>query len=531
MTSPLHLVLLFPVLLLIHTLTTYLLNPLRRVPPAHPLAPFTRLWILSVRWRGIENATLKAAHARLGPVVCLSPAEVSVNCVVGGIREVYGGGMEKGNGSGYCWYGFFANYGGIDNMFTIGGNKAHSTRKRIISNIYSKSVVTTSPVLFAQVSAIIYERFLPRLQSVVSTGDGVFNIYDILHGMTMDIVTGYIFGLQSSSNLVSNPEELTWFLGLYNSRRSYNFWPQELPQWTDAVQKWLGYHLSPQWVDEANGNIEKWTMAMCKRAAAAMQKSDLKPQDTPVVYQQLRAAVAKEAAKMDNGNNKIDVDLTVASEVLDHLAAGFDTSGITLTYIVHELSRHPEIQSRLQEELQTLSPPIALSSAPKLPDPKVLDALPLLHAVTWETLRLHSAIPGPQPRFTPPQGARLGPAELNYYVPGNVRVSASAGLLHLNEDVYDHAEEWRPQRWLEEVSEEKRKDMESRWFWAFGSGGRMCVGSHLAVYQMKYIIAALYSNYTTIIVDDTGIEQSDSYTAPPKSDKFLVKLVEHVKTG
>jgi hypothetical protein len=47
---------------------------------------------------------------------------------------------------------------------------------------------------------------------------------------------------------------------------------------------------------------------------------------------------------------------------------------------------------------------------------------------------------------------------------------------------------------------------------------------------MKYIIAALYSNYTTTIVDDTGIEQIDAYTAPPKSDKLLIKL-EHAKTG
>lgn len=41
---------------------------------------------------------------------------------------------------------------------------------------------------------------------------------------------------------------------------------------------------------------------------------------------------------------------------------------------------------------------------------------------------------------------------------------------------------------------------------------------------MKYIIAALYSNYSTTIVDDTGIEQMDSYTAPPKSDKLMVRL-------
>jgi hypothetical protein len=41
---------------------------------------------------------------------------------------------------------------------------------------------------------------------------------------------------------------------------------------------------------------------------------------------------------------------------------------------------------------------------------------------------------------------------------------------------------------------------------------------------MKYIVAALYSNYSTTIVDDTGIEQSDAYTAPPKSDKLMVQL-------
>lgn len=42
--------------------------------------------------------------------------------------------------------------------------------------------------------------------------------------------------------------------------------------------------------------------------------------------------------------------------------------------------------------------------------------------------------------------------------------------------------------------------------------------------EMKYIIAALYSNYSTTVIDDTGIEQSDSYTAPPKGDKLLLRL-------
>lgn len=109
--SPSTLAVVLPILLIAHLIYKYIQNPLRKIPAAHPLAHFTSLWIDSVRWRSIENATLKAAHAHLGPIICLGPSEISVNCVKGGIREVYAGGFEKGNGK-YNWYGFFANYGG-----------------------------------------------------------------------------------------------------------------------------------------------------------------------------------------------------------------------------------------------------------------------------------------------------------------------------------------------------------------------------------------------------------------------------------
>ncbi|KAF2628750.1 cytochrome P450 [Macroventuria anomochaeta] len=518
------LVLLAPLLFLLRITISYLSNPVRKIPAAHPLAPFTGLWISSIRWRQIENATLKDAHDRLGPIVCLGPREISVNCVKGGIKDVYAGGFEKRDArSGYNWYGFFTNFGN-GNMFSTGLNKLHSARKRMLSNIYSKSVVNASPALQAQVSTILYQRLLPCLASLASGSEkGVFEASSLLSASTMDIVTSYMFGLKAGSNLIEHPSQLLWFLDLYKSRHGWNFWPQEYPRLTSFLKKWLGVRLSPKWVDGANAEIEKWTKNMCDGAAGIMQQGSVKTEETPSVYQQLSAAVAKDAKK--NEVRGVDLKPLIASEMLDHLAAGFDTSAITLTYVVHELSTHKDIQSRLQNELQTLSPRVIPSSQPNLPDPKTVDALPVLHAVIWETLRLHSAIPGPQPRFSPPQGCQLGPNG-EYFVPGGVRVSASAGILHQNEEVYERASEWRPERWLDldKVDEEKRKDMESRWFWAFGSGGRMCVGSHLAVYQMKYIVAALYSNYSTTVVDDTGIQQSDSYTAPPKGDKLLIQL-------
>lgn len=353
-------------------------------------------------------------------------------------------------------------------MFSTGLNKPHSMRKRMLSNIYSKSVVIASPVLQAQVSTILYQRLLPRLATAHSGPDkGVLEASTLISATTMDIVTSYIFGLKASSNLLGRPDQLAWFLDLYKSRHGWTFWPQEFPRLTSFLGNWLGIRLSPKWVDEANAQIEQWTRNMCDGAAVVVQQGDARTEEVPSVYQQLSAAVAKDAKT--NGVTGVDLQTVVASEVLDHLAAGFDTSAITLTYIVHELSTHKDIQSRLQQELKTLSPGLVASSSPSLPDPKTVDALPILHAVVWETLRLHSAIPGPQPRYTPPQGCKLGP-DSEYFVPGGVRVSASAGILHQNEDVYECASEWRPERWLnlDKVDEEKRKDMESRWFWAFG---------------------------------------------------------------
>lgn len=44
---------------------------------------------------------------------------------------------------------------------------------------------------------------------------------------------------------------------------------------------------------------------------------------------------------------------------------------------------------------------------------------------------------------------------------------------------------------------------------------------------MKLIVAAIYSNYTTMIVNDEGIEAIDAYTTKPRSNQLMLKF-EHV---
>ena len=44
--------------------------------------------------------------------------------------------------------------------------------------------------------------------------------------------------------------------------------------------------------------------------------------------------------------------------------------------------------------------------------------------------------------------------------------------------------------------------------------------------EIKQVVAAIYSNFTTEIVDDDGIEQTDQYTAPPTRTKLILRFKE-----
>jgi hypothetical protein len=70
-------------------------SALKDIPNAHFSVPYSRLWLLSIRWRKLENRSRIHLHRRLGPVVRLGPRDVSVNCIDDGIRTIYSAKFDK----------------------------------------------------------------------------------------------------------------------------------------------------------------------------------------------------------------------------------------------------------------------------------------------------------------------------------------------------------------------------------------------------------------------------------------------------
>jgi len=434
-------------------------------------------------------------------------------------------------------------------MFSTIQHTPHSQKKRTMANIYSKSYIAASPQVAANSKVLFSTRFLPLLQSVADSRQPV-DVHEMNNAFTMDFMSAYQFGLAHSTNFTQQVETRKKILHTYHSRRDYEVYSAEMP-WVKPWSRRLGLSIIPKSVDEANQFLEDWNSSMCRAADAYLSQNTDNLRaftgDEPVVYKQFKLALGTLRSKDETAGKAADGLVTLPtirhdehdtitaemhSEMLDQLGAGHETSAIALTYLYWEMSKRPELQAQLRNEVQSLTPRIVwppsdldcdLHNDFSLPDPKQIDALPLLQAIVMETLRLHAPIPGIEPRISPniPGGSTLG----RYSgIPGGVRVSAMPYTLHRNATVFPDPESFVPVRWLSTHTSEAQLREMHRWFWAFGSGGRMCIGSHLAVQEIKLLVATIYGNYTTEIVDDEGIEEIDAYTTRPRSNKLLLRF-------
>lgn len=441
-----------------------LFTPLSKIPNAHFSAPISSLWISSKRRAGTGVRAVYSLHQQKGPIVRLSPGELSV-CTPAALRTIYIGGFEK-----HRWYlDAFANYGTL-NMVSMIEHKPHSVQKRMVSNLYSKSFLQNNQDLLRISHHLIFDRFLPIVDSVAKN-DAETNIFDFTQAVGMDFTSSYLFGLSNGTNFMHDIEYRHYWLAQYKAFKV------QLPQ------------------ERADCEVERWCFSMCE-AAEAFLRSDKAQNGSmatqPVVYERLSQSLEGSSRSKPDPRSLM---VQTASEMLDHLIAGHETSGITLTYLTHELSQRSDLQSRLRNELLTLNPQIAYpplgDENKNLPSARSIDALPLLDSILQETLRLYAAAPAQQPRMTPytPQGTTLEGYE---NIPGGIRVSANAYTLHRNATVFPEPLKWIPERWMD--AKDGCKEEMKRWFWAFSSGGRMCLGSNFAIQGISLNIMLLTSS-------------------------------------
>jgi cytochrome P450 len=192
-------------------------------------------------------------------------------------------------------------------------------------------------------------------------------------------------------------------------------------------------------------------------------------------------------------------DKELRDEVITTLAAGHETTAITLTWTWYLLSQHPEIERRLHEEVDR----VLAGRMPALGD---LPNLPYTLQVFEEAMRLYPSAPI-IPRLTSRDTIMGG-----YHLPKGSRVLVNLFNLHRHPDFWPEPEKFDPDRF----APEKRKGQHRFAYLPFGAGPHLCIGKSFALLEAHMLLIVMAQRYALRHVPGHRVQNHATITLRPR---------------
>jgi len=199
--------------------------------------------------------------------------------------------------------------------------------------------------------------------------------------------------------------------------------------------------------------------------------------------------IARRRAKPDSGRRDI-LSLLVAArgaggeefsdreirdQVMTLMFAGHDTSTSTLTFMLHELARHPDVVRRLQEEQDRV-----LGDASPTAQ-QMEKEMPYLEMVLDEVLRLYP------PAWIGPRRAICEYEFGGCTVPRDAYVNYCSWASHRLPEVFPEPEAFIPERF----TRERKAALPRGAYVPFGGGSRICIGKRFGQTEVKLVATKL----------------------------------------
>ncbi|WP_328863997.1 cytochrome P450 [Streptomyces virginiae] len=170
-------------------------------------------------------------------------------------------------------------------------------------------------------------------------------------------------------------------------------------------------------------------------------------------------------------------DTEVHDQVVTFLLAGVGSTAITLSWVWHLVGAHPEIQTRLHAEVDTV-----LAGRPA--QATDLDSLELTGRIVTETLRLYPPDSLLLTRTTSTD-TELG----GHPLPAGTTIAFSPYQLHRRPDIYSDPDHFVPDRW-----EDVGKPAPGTWV-PFGAGPRKCIADAFVRTQATLALATVAARW------------------------------------
>lgn len=365
-----------------------------------------------------------------------------------------------------------------DNSLLLLDGQAHKNRRRLLMPPFHGESLQECSQKIVEITEKVSDRWQPK-QS--------FKVRSLMQEITMRVILTVVFGIDSGERYERLRELLTSLLDIFNTPLSSSiiFFP---------------------WLQKDWGKFSPWGRFVRLRSEVkTLILTEIREKRELLALGKLEGRNILNLlllAKDENGEGMTDEELH--DELITLLFAGHETTASALAWLFYWIHYLPEIREKLLFELNSL---------PENHDYKAVNNLPYLNAVILETLRIYPIAAGTFARIlTQPMSIR----ECKF--PSNTSLMISIYSLHHREDLYPNPKQFNPARFLE-------KNYSAYEYIPFGGGNRRCIGSALALLEMKLVTATILSRFQLELISKRPMlpVRRGLTIAPPASFKMLVK--------
>ncbi|KAG2074169.1 cytochrome P450 [Suillus decipiens] len=192
----------------------------------------------------------------------------------------------------------------------------------------------------------------------------------------------------------------------------------------------------------------------------------------------------------------------ILSQIATLLVAGHDTTASTLTWLLYELSKHPEDQQRIRDEIKAAKANAEARGEDDLL-PIDFNNMDFTNAIIKEGLRLHPIVPtlireAESDDIIPlsqPIETKSGKTINEIPVSKGQGISASICTYNRLRSVWgEDADEWNPSRFLDNGREKSSLGVFAN-LMTFSAGIRGCIGWRFAVLEIQAVLVELVENF------------------------------------
>ncbi|KAH7009291.1 cytochrome P450 [Microdochium trichocladiopsis] len=396
--------------------------------PGPTWSKFTGLPVVYHIHRGTRMYFLHDLHKRYGPIVRVTPNEVSISDPKAA-KEIHKFRSE------YLKTQFYedASFDEAQNVFTTADPVYHAEWRKLFAKSVSQSnLITFQPLIQKYVDILIRQRERERREQ------GYVDLVKWFKSFTSD-VTGEL-SVGSSLGMLETGE------GDWSKTR-------HLPCFPFSTLRGVSTRLN----SVAKAYIDDYRARVAAGGAGSTT--------TTILLDRALETQAREKGSISEHE--------ILSNAVILMLAGTDTTANTLAYMLWLLFKFPDIKAQLDEEIDE-------ARLPGKPGIEDLAKLKYLDYFMLEVMRLYGAAPGPLQRKVPKGGRDI----CGYFVPAGMTVSPLGFSISRDPVVYPEPDTFNPDRWADATTAMKEADF------SFGGGTRICLGMHIANLEMKMVVVA-----------------------------------------